>query len=276
MPEKRTEPWVMASMTELLSFARAMEQEAVDGYIALAARMRAEERPDLAAVVDGLVAEEEGHLGKVDQWLGEGAPEPISLPEPLFDDEGAGVVAPELLTSYRAFSMAVRNEERAFVFWTYAAAHAPSEEIRQAAERLAREELGHVATLRRERRRAFHEMRHAEAGSVREDLPTLEGRLSELLIRIPAAALGDTAERLRGLANEAQERATALIAMPPGETPLLQHVPGNVTGRLVALCEFLLDCYLDLAEHESTEAARARMQRFASDIIRCLYAAREL
>lgn len=41
MPEKRTEPWVMASMTELLSFARAMEQEAVDGYIALAARMRA-------------------------------------------------------------------------------------------------------------------------------------------------------------------------------------------------------------------------------------------
>lgn len=70
------------------------------------------------------------------------------------------------------------------MFWTYAAAHAPSEEIRQAAERLAREELGHVATLRRERRRAFHEMRHAEAGSVREDLPTLEGRLSELLIRI--------------------------------------------------------------------------------------------
>lgn len=276
MPQKRTEPWVMASMTELLSFARAMEQEAVDGYVALAARMRVEERPDLAAVFDGLVAEEEGHLGKVDQWLGERAPQPVSLPEPLFDDEGAGVVAPELLTSYRAFSMAVRNEERAFVFWTYAAAHASSEEIRQAAERLAREELGHVATLRRERRRAFHEMRHAESGSIRDDLPTLEGRLAELLIRIPAAALGETAERLRGLANEALERATALTATPPGETPLLQHVPANVTGRLVPLCEFLLDCYLDLAEHESTELARARMQTFASDLIRCLYVAREL
>jgi rubrerythrin len=276
MPQKRTEPWVMASMTELLSFARAMEQEAVDGYVALAARMRAEERPDLAAVFDGLVAEEEGHLGKVDQWLGERAPQPVNLPEPFFDDEGAGVVAPELLTSYRAFSMAVRNEERAFVFWTYAAAHAPSEAIRQAAERLAREELGHVATLRRERRRAFHEMRHAEGGSIGDDLPTLEGRLAELLIRIPAAAPGESAERLRGLANEAQERATALIATPPGETPLLQHVPANVTGRLVPLCEFLLDCYLDLAEHESTESARARMQSFASEIIRCLYAAREL
>lgn len=276
MPEKRTEPWVMASMTELLSFARAMEQEAVDGYVALAARMRAEGRPDLAAVFDGLIAEEEGHLGKVDQWLGERAPEPVSLPEPLFDDEGAGVVAPELLTSYRAFSMAVRNEERAFVFWSYAAAHAPSEEIRQAAERLAREELGHVATLRRERRRAFHEMRQAKADSIREDFPTLEGRLSELLMRIPAAAFGDTADRWHGLANEAQERASALIETPPGETPLLQRVPANVTGRLVPLCEFLLDCYLDLAEHESSESARARAQRFASEMIRCLYAAREL
>lgn len=252
-----------------------MEQEAVDGYIALAARMRAEERPDLAAVFDGLAAEEEGHLGKVDQWLGEGAPEPISLPEPLFDDEGAGVVAPELLTSYRAFSMAVRNEERPSCSGPMRRRmRLPRKSGRPPSDWQGRNWA--MATLRRERRRAFHEMRHAEAGSVREDLPTLEGRLSELLIRIPAAALGDTAERLRGLANEAQERATALIAMPPGETPLLQHVPGNVTGRLVALCEFLLDCYLDLAEHESTEAARARMQRFASDIIRCLYAAREL
>ncbi|AFL52453.1 rubrerythrin [Sinorhizobium fredii] len=275
MPEKRTEPWVMASMSELLSFARAMEQEAVDGYVALAARMRTERRPDLAAVFERLIAEEEGHLGKVDQWLGGRAPEPVDLSEPLFDDEGAGIVAPELLTSYRAFSMAVRNEERAFVFWTYAAAHAPSEEIRQAAERLAREELGHVATLRRERRRAFHEMRRAEPDSVRGDLPSLERRLLELLRHHPSAP-GARAERLRGLANEALERATALSEAPPGETPLLGHVPENVPGRLVPLCEFLLDCYLDLAERGSDEAGRARMQTFASEMIRCLYAAREL
>ncbi|WP_026187082.1 ferritin family protein [Ensifer sp. BR816] len=268
MPERGSEPWVMASMSELLSFARAMEQEAVDGYVALAARMRAESRPDLAAVFERLVAEERGHLGKVDEWLGDRAAEPVNLAEPLFDDEGAGVVAPELLTSYRAFSMAVRNEERAFVFWTYAAAHAPSDEIRQAAERLAREELGHVATLRRERRRAFHELRRGESGSVRGDLPALERRLSDLL--------GEHSGRLAGLANEALERAAALSEDPPGVTPLLDHVSENVPGRLVPLCEFLLDCYLDLAERESAESARARMQTFASDMIRCLYAAREL
>ncbi|MDK1491169.1 ferritin family protein [Sinorhizobium sp. 7-81] len=276
MPESGSEPWVMASMSELLSFARAMEQEAVDGYVALAARMRAEGRPDLTAVFERLIAEEKGHLGKVNQWLGDQAPEPVSLAEPLFDDEGAGVVASELLTSYRAFSMAVRNEERAFVFWTYAAAHAPSDEIRQAAERLAREELGHVATLRRERRRAFHEMRRGESSSVRGDLPVLERRLSDLLGSHPASAPGEPSGRLPGLANEALERAAALSEDPPGETPLLDHVPENVPGRLVPLCEFLLDCYLDLAERESTEAARERMQTFASDMIRCLYAAREL
>lgn len=276
MSEKKAEPWVMASMSELLSFARAMEQEAVDGYVALAARMRAENRPDLAAVFERLIAEETGHLGKVDQWLGGQAPEPVTLNEPLFDDEGAGVVAPELLTSYRAFSMAVRNEERAFVFWTYASAHAPSDEIRQAAERLAREELGHVATLRRERRRAFHEMRRADATSVKGNLPALEKQLSELLKRHPASALGERAEQLRGLANEALERATALSETPPGETPLLDHVPENVPKRLVPLCEFLLDCYLDLAERGRTEGGRARMQTFASEMIRCLYAARDL
>ncbi|HXV28785.1 MAG TPA: ferritin family protein [Sinorhizobium sp.] len=276
MPGKGNEPWVMVSMGELLSIARAMEQEAVDGYVALAARMRAENRPDLAAVFERLIAEEKGHLGKVDQWLGDRKPQSVSLAEPLFDDEGAGVVSPELLTSYRAFSMAVRNEERAFVFWTYAAAHAPSEEIRQAAERMAREELGHVATLRRERRRAFHEMRRADASSVKGDLTAFEQRLSELLSRVPAPAFGERLERLRGFANEALERASSLSEVPAGETPLLQHVPDNVTGRLVPLCEFLLDCYLDLAERERTDSGRARMQTFASDVIRCLYAAREL
>ncbi|MCZ4094223.1 ferritin-like domain-containing protein [Sinorhizobium psoraleae] len=275
MPEKKTEPWTMASMDELLALARAMEQEAIDGYVSLAARMRAENRPDLAAVFERLIAEEREHIGKVDQWLGSRAPEPITLAKPLFDDEGAGVVAPELLTSYRAFSIAVRNEERAFVFWTYAAAHAPSEEIRQAAERMAREELSHVATLRRERRMAFHEMRRADSDSRKGDLPAFEERLSKLLSRVPAPAFGERAERLRGFANEALERASALRVVPPAETLLLQHVPKNVTGRIVPLCEFLLDCYLDLAERGRTDSVRARMQTLASEVIRCLYAARE-
>lgn len=273
MPENKTEPWRLASMDDLLAFARAMEQEAIDGYVALAERMRAENRPDLAAVFDTLIAEEEGHLGKVDQWLGDRAP-PITLPEPLFDDEGAGVVAPELLTSYRAFSMAVRNEERAFVFWTYAAAHAPSDEIRLAAEQLAREELGHVATLRRERRQAFHQMRQADTGSSRADLPALERQLSSLLMAMAASPANPHAERLRALAVEAAERAALLSETPPGDTHFLQRVPDNVSSRLTSLCEFLLDCYLSLAERESSESVRESMQAFAGGMIQCLQAAR--
>ncbi|MBP1886044.1 ferritin-like domain-containing protein [Sinorhizobium mexicanum] len=276
MPDKKTEPWTMASMDELLAFARAMEQEAIDGYVSLAARMRLENRPDLAAVFGRLIAEEEGHLGNVDRWLGGRTPLPVTLPEPLFDDEGAGLVAPELLTSYRAFSMAVRNEERAFVFWSYAAAHAPNDEIRHAAERLAMEELGHVATLRRERRRAFHAMRHADAQADKGNLPTLEQRLSSLLMKQADSVGALVAERLRAHSAEAAERAQHLSREPSAETPLLQHVPQNVTERLVPLCEFLLDCYLDLAERERTEAGRKRAQTFAGDMIRCLQGVRAL
>ncbi|MCA1403975.1 ferritin family protein [Ensifer sp. IC3342] len=276
MPEKKTEPWTMASMDELLAFARAMEQEAIDGYVSLAARMRAENRPDLAAVFDRLTAEEEGHLENVDRWLGDRTPRPVVLPKPLFDDEGAGLVAQELLTSYRAFSMAVRNEERAFVFWSYAAAHAPNDEIRLAAERLAMDELGHVATLRRERRRAFHAMRHAEAHAAKGKLPVLERRLSSLLMKLAASVGVPVAERLRAHSAEAAERAQLLSREPSAETPLLQHVPDNVSERLVPLCEFLLDCYLDLAERERTEAGRKQAQMFAGDMIRCLQDVRAL
>ncbi|WP_331377027.1 ferritin-like domain-containing protein [Sinorhizobium chiapasense] len=270
MPVKKTEPWTMASMDELLAFARAMEQEAIDGYVSLAARMRAENRPDLAAVFDRLIAEEEGHLENVDRWLGDRAQLPVALSEPLFDDEGAGIVAPELLTSYRAFSMAVRNEERAFVFWTYAAAHAPNDELRRAAERLARDELGHIATLRRERRRAFHEMRHADTQAVRGNLPVLERRLSSLLMKRATSVGVLVAERLRAHSAEAAARSEVLSREPSAETPLLRHVPDNVSERLVPLCEFLLDCYLDLAERERTEAGRKRAQTFAGEMVRCL------
>ena len=78
--------------------------------------------------------------------------------------KGPATAHPRLLSAYRALSMAVRNEERAFAFWSYVAAHAGDADIRHAAETMAHEELGHVATLRRERRSAFHaERRHAFA-----------------------------------------------------------------------------------------------------------------
>jgi rubrerythrin len=103
------------------------------------------------------------------------------LPQ-TFDDEGTGTASPGLVTPYRALSMAVRNEERAFTFWGYIAAHAESHEIGQAAESMAREELGHVALLRRERRRAYHqqrwEIREARYGEPVGSTATLERQLA--------------------------------------------------------------------------------------------------
>ena len=52
------------------------------------------------------------------------------------------------MTPYRVLTIAVRNEERAFAFWSYVAAHADGEEVRLAAETMAKEELEHVAAFR--------------------------------------------------------------------------------------------------------------------------------
>ncbi|MBW8284555.1 MAG: ferritin family protein [Rhizobium sp.] len=278
MSDNRDEPWAVETMDELLALARAMEQEAIAGYVALAERMRNENRPDLAAVFERLVAEEEGHLGAVDRWISQSAvalPSAVPLQESMFDDEGAALVAPELLNSYRAFSMAVRNEERAFVFWSYVSAHATSEEIRRAAERMAHEELGHVATLRRERRLAFHDLRRSGASPVRGEIAALELRLSDHLEARAIRAAGREAERFRALAEAAQARSAAAVATPFGRSQVLDAVPEGADARLVPLCELLLDCYLDLAEREKQEDERLRAQACAGELIACLQAVRE-
>lgn len=271
MPETMQEPWMVKSMPELMALARAMEEDAVAGYVALAARMRAENQSDLAAVFDRLVSEEQGHLENVDRWRAESggavAAVPVLVPESSFDDEGAGIVASELLSAYRAFSMAVRNEERAFVFWTYIAAHAPSNDIRVAAERMAKEELGHVATLRRERRLAFHADRRDALKTARSDLPMLEVLLADHLRRRAAVPGAVPPDRLLALAAAAQARAAAMTAVPFVATPLLDSLPEPVSGQAVSLSEFLLDCYLDLAEREKEEQPRLRAQAFAGQLV---------
>jgi rubrerythrin len=278
MPEMTQQPWVVKTMPELMALAKAMEQDAASGYVALALRMRAEHRPDLAAVFDRLAAEEEGHIANVDRWRveigGDVAAIPVLPPEASFDDEGAGVVAPELLSSYRAFSTAVRNEERAFVFWTYVAAHAPSPNIRVAAERMAKEELGHVATLRKERRLAFHLDRLTAPEAAQGELPALEARLADHLLQRAAMAGAAPTETLLALADAARDRAVAVTSKPFVDTPLLKSLPAPVSGQAVSLSELLLDCYLDLAEREEKEEPRLRAQAFAGQLIACLQSLR--
>ena len=103
-----------------------------------------------------------------------------------------------LVTPYQTLSIAVRNEERAFAFWSYVSADAADPAIRREAERMAGEELQHVARLRGERRRAFHEARARTAvadrpGGVRRRRAGGRGRVA------PGARGAEIAARLEAM-----------------------------------------------------------------------------
>ena len=273
MSAMNSEPWEFATLGELLAMAHTMEQQAIDGYVALSRRMAAMARPDLAEVFDALVLEETSHLSKVDEWRNASGQQGVSVvataPEGLFNDEGTGIVAPELVSAYRAFSMAVQNEERAFTFWTYVSAHARSDEIKQAAERMAREELGHVSTLRRERRKAFHTGR-AASGHVELDLRYLEETLLHHLDTMAAEAHGNASAAMRGHSSAARARVESIVDRPFELGSQLKAGSKTVTEKALPLSEHLLDCYLDLGDHARTEQDADRARSFAAQLIACI------
>jgi len=272
----KTEPSTpVKTLEELFAIAHAMEHEAAERYADIAGRMIEEGNPGLAAVFERLSADEKGHLDEVAHWSEQvrgNAPDPAlirwKLPE-TFDDEGASTTDPRLLNTYRALAMAVRNEERAFAFWSYVAAQAMIPEIQQAAEAMAREELGHVATLRRERRRAFHANRSVQEGSVGDepdqDAAFLEQRLAELLEPLAAHAPEAEQSGLRAFVEEARGHALELertpIITPPSS--LLRALPDSP----IALAELLTERYLEAADNARDEGELQRVQRLAGRAI---------
>jgi rubrerythrin len=273
---KHEPPGSVKSMEELFAIAAAMEHEAATRYAEIAERMRQEGDPALAEVFERLSADEQGHLDSVVNWSEKTkgqTPDPARIrwqvPE-TFDDEGAAAAHPRLLSAYRALSMAVRNEERAFAFWSYVVAHAETSEIRQAAETMAHEELGHVATLRRERRSAFHtERRQAHAGTEGKDggldLAALERRLASLLEPLAAMAPPEERARLQEFAAEASRHADELERSPVAMDPTAP-AKGTLTDP-VALAELLTDRYLEAGDMLRDEEALGRVQALAGRAI---------
>ena len=190
----------------------------------------------------------------------------------VFDDEAMGVVSPEMVGAYRSFAVAVRNEERAFAFWSYIAANGVSPEIRDAAERMAREELEHAKTLRRERRKAFFEDRRLGT-AIREpyDLSSLE---MEVCTRLEEHAdMNGNKKEYRDLALEAR-----MLSLDLASDPLQDPAPvGPPPPRsLDALCEWLADYYIDAGEHLLSQAARDRCQALATIAVKRLAVVRDL
>jgi rubrerythrin len=272
---KAEPPAPVRTLDELFAIAHAMEDEAATRYAEIARRMRSEGNPALADVFEKLSEDEKGHLDGVMRWSENQrgkAPDPSlirwRLPE-TFDDEGIATADPRLLSAYRALATAVRNEERAFAFWTYVAAHAGTSEIRQASEAMAHEELGHVSTLRRERRRAFHAERSVRGGPPDRDgareTAALERRLAELLDSLAAKAPAAERMRVKRFGDEArmhaEELENAIVTLPV--TELSQDVPDDP----VALAELLADRYLDAADNLRDEDALDRVQAMAGRAI---------
>lgn len=197
----------------LVGVASAIEREAVARYAALAETMERRGETEVAEAFRRMLDEERKHVDAVEQWahsLGQEIPDPVQfswrLPPELFRswDE---VARSARLTPYRAFAIAVDNEQRAFALYSYLAADAQDPQIAAHAERLALEELRHAVVMRRWRREAWHRerraMRQEAAGGAPADRPTPAPSGESL------TSAGISAQSLRALLEETEAAIAA-------------------------------------------------------------------
>ncbi len=262
-------PAPVGSVDELMAVAHALEQEAAARYRELSAGVAREGDSAIAAWFADLADMEDRHAAHVadrSQTLLGHRPDPAQVRWELpasDDDTGAthGV--------YQALAFAVRNEERAFAFYTYVAAEAEHPDIRALAEDLARDELRHAALLRHQRRRAFH----AERPPAAERPPTVDA-LRALAMRWDAEAAAAHAALAAALeaAGEtgdatifrqlAAQEAHAADGAAGGAIPYLR---GAADG--LRLLEAGFDRYALISERADDEHVVAEAQRLAGDMV---------
>ncbi|HEX6361823.1 MAG TPA: ferritin family protein [Albitalea sp.] len=210
------------TLPALVAVARTIERESVRRYAALAATMERRGEADTAAAFRVMHDEERKHVDAVERWartLGETVVDATRfewrLPADLassWDD----VAHSARLTPYRAFAIAVDNEQRAFALYSYLAAAATDPRVAAEAERLALEELRHASLMRRWRRRAWHQ----EGRAQRQEPPDLTSpdALHAWLAQQEAAIVArqrGIAARLRALGDEAGAQLLEQLAEAP-------------------------------------------------------------
>jgi rubrerythrin len=280
------QPPTFTSAAELMAVGMAAEREAAVHYGDCAATMAAAGNTEAAATLRWLQLEKQNHgetLARraVELGLAPRAVAPQAAVVPTLDqmaDEDLYTV-----TAHRMLAIAVRNEQRAFAYFAYVAAHAADPELRQLAEDLAHERLGHAATLRRERRKAWRRVRrghgcrplpqsHCElrslASRLEGSMAARHGALAEA-----ATALGDlaSAEVLRSVAAEAAGLFPAARAAAPTANALPQAPAGGTYDLLRAALvdlEDAYDIYLGAAEGRAGEEAMKDAQRWAASALR--------
>lgn len=197
------------TLAVLVGVANAIETASVRRYDALADTMQRRGEVATAEAFRAMRDEERAHVVAVEHWAS-GLAEPVPdaadfmwrLPSELADSWG-DVVGSARLSPYRAFAIAVRNEEKAFALYSYLAAHASQPAVAAQAERLALEELHHASLMRRWRRKAWHR----EQRGLQAPTPAIasEASLASLLAQHEARVTErhrTTAAQLRVLGDE--------------------------------------------------------------------------
>jgi rubrerythrin len=285
---------IVQSVPELFGLVRILSAQAIELYKRLGARMADMGNEHAQAAFAMIEVEKRRHAEAAEHRMApdlRGPPGPVRRWTDLavFDDEE--LAGTRLATPYRVLSVAVRNEERAFSFWTYISAHADNPEVKAEAERLAREELAHIHELRAARRSAYHASRQreawaptqarspslkaflAEAARTEAALSTLHGAIARRL-----RALGDP--RADGTARIAEAEAAAARELT-GEAPLSGSAsgeagfPDNAKALLNLAIERLegaVEEYLTVAETSQREEVVAEAQRLAEAAVRRLAA----
>lgn len=273
----------VGSIGQMFAVAIAMEEEAAARYRGLAERMRLQGVRDLEALFLFLADIEEKHAGqvrsrsaahvahvdKIDSVRWE-------LPEKFEEQEGRSYV----LTPYSALAIAVRNEDRAFAFYAYLAAHAPSPDIRTAAEELARDELEHASLLRRERRKAWRTQAIEAPQAIPGNLASFLARVAaveqlsarghrSLAARLSAEGHAFEARLFAQVADEeersAREAKAGNTASPRGKLPRADTIRDGLR-----LLESAFNQYAEIAEQARDEAVMRTAQDFEARALRRL------
>lgn len=292
---------IVHSLPELMAIAKAMEEEAAARYRQLARRMKDLGNQAATQTFDRLAHEEDAHAQKVEELsvaVVGAAPARAAisweLPGELADEAMSDLGTSRLVTPYRALSIAVRNEERAFAFWTYVSAYAPNAQIRSYAEILAREELRHASILRRERRRAYRSQPPrapqpskrdpgvSPCERLRRAAAFLEpGVINACLTLAAADRMRDdetTAHLLAKIAEESEANMRA-VGLDGGATlsprPSAPATSLETLDAVIAAAEAAADAYLELADSALDESVVAAAQRLTGSAIERLVWLRE-
>jgi rubrerythrin len=262
----------MRSAEELLAVAEALEREAAKRYRGLSARMEKQGDSKMAAQFNTLAEMEDLHVSEVADrgrsLLGRpAAPLAVSweTPPDYDEDEERGAT----LGPYQALAFAVRNEERAFAFYTHVAADAESSAVRALAEDLAREELEHAALLRRYRRKAFRADRPTSI-----EIPPSVDILRAWAREWDAAAAVAHAALAKDLEDAGQKADAAIFRRLAAEeeaaaSGAVRRVEVNLRNAAdgLRLLEERFDRFAFIGERSADENVVAEAQRLAGEIV---------